>query len=178
MGLILALRRAIDPRMADLVRQERSVLENAIGGVAYDLGDERKDSCSVATKKFNVSFVWMWRERWINAEVEMHDVGDYPFQPNTRCSAREWLEARGLPTLPRRSGKMSVDLLRDELASVAEVVTNVLSDQRALREAIFYRSGLIRGYNDRVVVPEDAPPANIQKWAEARFRELPQWNRS
>ena len=176
MGLILTLRRAIDPRMADLVRQERSLLENAISGAAYEIRDESRDACSVVTANFTISFVWMWRERWINAEVEVHDVGDYPFHPIASCSARDWLEARGLPTLPRRSGKMSTDLLRDELASVAEVVSNILSDERALREAVFYRSGLIQGYNDRVVVPEDAPPANIQRWAEARFRTLTKWN--
>ena len=176
MGLILTLRRAIDPRMADLVRQERPLLESAIGRVPYELHDESKEACSVATKKFTVSFVWMWRERWIDAEIEVHDVAGYPFHPYARCSARDWLEARGLPTLPRKSGKMSLLLLRDELASVAEVVANILPDERALREALFYRSGLIQGYNDRVVVPEDAPPANIQRWAEARFRKLPKWN--
>lgn len=162
--------------MVDLVRQERSLLEAAIGEGAYELRDESKEACSVETEKFTVSFVWMWRERWIDAEIEVHDVAGYPFKPYARCSAREWLEARGFPTLTRRSGKMSLDLLRDELVSVAEVVTNIFSDQRALREALFYRSGLIQGYNDRVVVPEDAPPANIQTWAEARFRTLPKWN--
>jgi hypothetical protein len=162
--------------MADLVRQERSALERAIGGVAYELRDERKDACAVVTSQFTVSFVWMWRERWIDADVEVHDVSAFPYYVYAKCSARDWLEARGLPTLPRRSGKMSLDLLRDELASLAGAVANIISDPTALRKALFYRAGLSQGYNDRVVSPETAPPANIPLWAEARFRRLPDWD--
>lgn len=176
MGLILTLRRVIDPRMIDLVRQERSRLESAIGGVPYELRDESKDACSVATKDFTVSFVWMWRERWIDGEIEVRDVSAFPFYVYGKYSARAWLEARGLPTLPRRSGKMSLDLLRDELASVATVIASILSDPDALRAALFYQSGLSQGYNDRVVSPETAPPENIKRWAEVRFRRLPKWN--
>jgi hypothetical protein len=158
--------------MIHLVRQERSLVEGAIGGVPYDLCDDGEELCRVVTSEFTVSFVWMWRERWINADIEVHDVADHPLDPHAKYSARQWLEARALPTLPRKSGEMSSVLLRDEIFEVGEVVAHVLSNEKSLREALFYRDGLNHGYTDRVPVPEEAPPANIQRWAETRFQRL------
>lgn len=163
----------IDPHMIDLVRQEHLLLETAIGGAAYELQDDGKDVCRVVTDKFTVSFVWMGRERWIDADIKIYDVADHPLDPHAEYSARQWLEARALPTLPRRSGGMSSLLLRDELAEVGEVVAHIFSSKSALWEALFYRSGLNSGYTDRVLVPEQAPPASIQRWAETRFQRLP-----
>jgi hypothetical protein len=162
--------------MIDLVREDRSLLEQAIGGVPYELQDDSKDMCRVATEKFTVSFVWMRRERWIDGEIEVHDVADHPLDPHRKYSARQWLEARGLPTLARKSGKMGSLLLRDELVEVGEALASILSHERVLRQTLFYLSGQTSGYTDRVLVPEQAPPANIQRWAETRFGRLPKWN--
>lgn len=175
MGMILTLRRVFQPHMVDLVRQERQRLEKALGGLSYELLDEGKSACRVVTDGFAVEFVWMSRERWIDADIEVHDVRDHPLQPHAKYSARQWLEARGLPTLPRRSGDMSLPLLLDELALVERVVADILSVKHELRQALFYLAGFGSGYNDRVLVPEQGPPTNIHQWANARFRQLPKW---
>ena len=171
MGLTAFWRRTPPQRMAELLRQEQPLLERAIQGEAYEVIDEAEGLCRVVTDRYTVTFGWMWRERWIDAEIEPHDVS-HPLDPYAKYSARSWLEAHGFPTLPRRSGSMSSLLLRDELESVGEVVARILSDERTLRQALFYLAGQMAGYNDRVVVPEQQPPEPIRLWAQIQFRKL------
>ncbi|MFM9976587.1 MAG: hypothetical protein ACKVOP_00875 [Sphingomonadaceae bacterium] len=156
--------------MTYLVRSEKHRLEAAIGNVPYVLVDLDKTSCEVITDRFTVTFAWWLREQWVNADIKLQEVGDPPICLHSTYSARTWLEARGLPTLPRRSGTMSVDLLQDELESVANVVSDVFSDAQATTEALIYKAGCNSGYTDRVVVPEQAPPACVQEWAVVNFQ--------
>jgi hypothetical protein len=180
MGLIAAIKRFFQdriphdmepfPRVAELVRQDRALLQRAIAGAPYELLDVHDFQCRVVTDTFTVTLTWDYRDRWIDAQVELRDVRDHPLDPHPEYSARAWLEAQGLPKLPRRSGHKSSILVRDELESVHQVVTQILSDERKAREALFYLHGNMLGYNDRVLVPEEAPPQLVTNWTEERLR--------
>lgn len=177
MGLISVVKRYFDGggsiasgRMAALVLQERALLEQAIGGVPYELVDEDDDLCRVITDRFTVIFSWDWRDRWIDASVRLSEAPSPPLDHHPEHSARAWLEAQGLPALSRRSGPKSPALLRDELESLRHLVTLILSDERKTKEALSYLDGRSRGYTDRVVVPEEAPPQLVTDWVEQRSR--------
>lgn len=159
-----------DTSMAELVRRDLASLEQAIGGAPYELRDEHPSTCRIVTDRFMVTIGWLWREQWIDAEIRLLDLPDLPFESDLKHSARDWLEALALPTLPRRAGAKSSLLLRDELELVRRVVGQIFDDPRAMRAAIFYLSGRIEGYNDRVAVPEDQPPQAMLDWAEERRR--------
>ena len=169
MGLIEALRRHFQTRVSDLVREDRALLERAIGGVPYELLDEQEHQCRVVTDDFTVTFTWDRRDRSIESAIRLHESTGHPLDPHLEYSAREWLEAQGLSTLPRRSGPKSAILLRDELESLRQVVAKILPDARKAREALFYLDGYMRGYNDRVLVPEEAPPRVVTEWIEERL---------
>lgn len=180
MGLIADLKRIfgrwevhardVDTRVADLVRQDQALLERAIAGAPYELLDLHDYQCRVVTRDFTVTFTWEWRDRQIVAGVGVHESRGHPLDPHLDFGPREWLRAQGLPTLPHRSGPMSSSLVLDELESVRQVVAHILCDDRKIREALFYLEGHIAGYNDRVLVPEEAPPLLVTKWTEERLR--------
>lgn len=170
MGLIGFIKRFFQTRLADLVRQDQDLLNRAIGGVPYQLVDDHADYCRVVTENFTVEFSWMWREQWIDAQITVHEPVDHRLDLDRQLSARDWLEAQGLPTLPPRPGPKSQHLLRDELECVRQVVSQVLSDERKVREALLYWAGRNEGYTDRVLVSEEAPPKLITDWTEERLR--------
>jgi hypothetical protein len=161
-------------RVAELVRQDLALLERAIAGVPYELFDEQDYQCRVVTRDFTLTLTWEWRDQQIDSGVRVHEMRDHPLDllyPHLDFRAREWLRAQGLPTLPHRSGPISSTLIRDELESVRRVVTQILPDNRKVREALFYLRGRSAGYNDKALGPEEAPPPLVTNWTEERLRQ-------
>lgn len=161
------------PRVADLVRQEKALLEEVLAGAAYELHDEDVGLCRVVTERFTLAFGWYWRERWITAAIRLHHPPKLPFELDFdfEYEARNWLEATGLPAAEPPAGPRSVAQVRDALEIVRRVVVEILSDDRTLRETLFYMEGVLEGYNDRARVPEDLPPDPVIVWTEQRLCE-------
>ena len=130
------------------------MIEDAVGGVAYQLPDDDEDYCRIITEAFTVTVIWMYREQWIDSDIDVHDPMDHPLDPHRQYSASQWLEAQGLSTLPRRSGPKSQQLLREELERIRQAVALVRCNERKMREALFHQEGQNRGYTDRALVPE------------------------
>jgi hypothetical protein len=167
------LTRDLVVRVAELVRQDPVMLERAVAGASYQLIDIHDYQCRVVTSAFTVTFTWEWRDQQLVSGVRVHESHNHPLDllyPHLDYPPREWLRAQGLPTLPHRSGPISSTLVRDELESVGAVVAQILSDDRKVREALFYLRGDMAGYNDRVLVPEEAPPKFVADWTEERLR--------
>lgn len=128
--------------------------------------------CRVVTERFTLTFGWWWRERWITATIRLHRPPPLPFEVDFEIDyeVRNWLQAIGQPAAAPRAGPRSASMIRDELGIVRQVVTRILSDERILREALFYIEGNLEGYNDVAVVPEDLPPDPVIVWNEQRLR--------
>jgi hypothetical protein len=152
-------------RVAELVRGELALLEEALAGAAYELHDDDVGSCRVVTDRFTVRFGWWWRERWITAAIELHQAPPgLPFEPHLEYEASQWLEAIGISQSTPRAGPRSAEPVRHEIGIVRQVVTRILSSERAVREALFYREGAMEGYNDVAVPLEDLPPGPVIDW--------------
>lgn len=179
MGLTAVLRRLAqalgdwgpaETRIADLVGQDRALLERAIAGAPYELVDVTDYQCRVVTEAFTVTFTWDYRGEWMTANICLHASRNHPLDPHLEFPAEFWLGAQGLPARPRRPGPKSSIRIRDELELVRQVVTQIFADERKVREALFYLDGRMAGYNDRVLVPEEAPPPLVTRWTEERLR--------
>jgi hypothetical protein len=176
MGLIESVRRLFwagsgtaepGPRVAALVREEKALLEQVLAGAAYELHDEDVDRCKVVTDRYTIVFGWWWRERWItNRPLDVPLEFDFGSELETRT----WLEAAGVSTVPPRSDFRTASLVRDELEVLDEAIAHVLSDDKRVREAIFYIDGSQQGYTDRVVVVEELPPDPVIVWTEEKLR--------
>jgi hypothetical protein len=162
--------RLFETRLADIVGRDRALLERAIAGRAYELVDVHDYQCRVVTEAFTVILTWDYRGEWTSAHIGVHESRNHPLDPHLEYSAEAWLEAQGLPAPPRRPGPKSSIRLRDELELVHRVVTQILSDGRKVREALFYLDAHCKGYTDRVVVPEEAPPRPVTRWTDERLR--------
>jgi hypothetical protein len=180
MGLTDAIRRffradsgTAEPgsRIAELVREERALLEQALAGANYELHDEDVDRCRIVTDRLTITFGWWWRERWITAAIRLNRPQEVPleFDFGIEYETRAWLEAAGMPTIPPRSGVRSASLVRDEMEFLGQAVA-LLSDDRKAREAIFYMDGNGQGYTDRVLVRDELPPDPVIVWVEETLR--------
>ena len=129
-----------ETRMIALVRQERALLEQALGNLPYELVDVDTTQCLVVTDTFTVAISWWWREQWIASEIRIHEPYDHPLADRLilEHATRAFLNAQGLPAPPPATGPKTAAMLRDELALLHQAVGQILCDQSALGEAFFY----------------------------------------
>jgi hypothetical protein len=155
-------------RMADLIRNETALLENAIGHADYQLLDDDEDSCKVVTKAFTITFVWMAREKMFSSWIKVHAPPHHADDAETHTGA--WFEAAGLAAPKSGAGVRSSYMLCKEVEVVGQAIKHVIVQEAVLGEALYFLAGRNRGYWDRVVVPEEAPPEALIAWMETEFR--------
>ena len=107
------------------------------------------------------------------ADLLFHPPPDVPFEFDfdVPYGARELLRAIGMPAPLPQAGPRSVALVRDEIALARQVITQLVPDERKLKEAFFYLAGHQQGYNDRVVSFETLPPDPVLVWTEEKLRQ-------
>jgi hypothetical protein len=138
------------PSVADLLQQQRHVLDTAFGEADYRIEAPSSDSAVIQLNSIEVRF-GRERDGNIGALVLLRNP------PENSCGdagTEQWAKFLGKETAVKsrgRNGKvedLAEDQLKNEIELIGRLIREIFSNPQRTRDAVYYVEGYTRAYND------------------------------
>jgi hypothetical protein len=133
-----------EPRLADVVRRQSSLLDEIFGEDAYAIVDAGLRACELRTGWVEVALAYDSRDQWVSAQLKPltvpDDLSDY--YPD-----HSWLMFCGIEVGASRKSAMDDQQVTDALSLIRPIV-QLFKDSGLARDALWFVRGYSHAYTE------------------------------